>query len=62
MAKEFKKGDRVKLNSGGPEMTVEVIDKTKTASLHCGWFDDKNKRQSGDFDPETVSLSTHGYM
>ena len=62
MAKEFKKGDVVKPNSGGPEMTVEAIDKTKTASLHCTWFDDKHKRQSGDFDPETVSLPDRGYM
>ena len=62
MSQEFKKGDVVKLNSGGPEMTIEAIDKTKTASLHCFWLDGKNKRQSRDFDPETVSRPDRGYM
>ena len=62
MPQEFKKGDVVRRKSGGPEMTVEVIDKTKTASLHCSWFDDKNTPQSGDFDPETVSRPDRGYM
>ena len=36
---EFKPGDIVRLKSGGPQMTVESIDK-KDGGLLCLWFDE----------------------
>ncbi|MCY4596593.1 MAG: DUF2158 domain-containing protein [Bryobacterales bacterium] len=35
---EFKKGDIVKLKSGGPDMTINVI--TDRESAECWWFVD----------------------
>lgn len=46
MAK-FKRGETVRLKSGGPLMTVEAVEYED--AVGCTWFDDKQKRQSGNF-------------
>lgn len=40
---DFKKGDIVRLKSGGPEMTIEKIGQYNTSQekAQCTWFDDK---------------------
>lgn len=39
MAAEFQPGDVVRLNSGGPSMTVEtLIDDNGMVTVHCSWF------------------------
>lgn len=48
---EFKEGDRVRLKSGGPTMTVEEI---YDEDLSCVWFDkvgNKQVIQRGSFRP-----------
>ncbi len=68
----FKIGDTVILNSGGPEMTIEMIlgeennniilesqGETrgfKKGDLYCIWFDNKNKK-SDFFNKDTVYSS-----
>lgn len=42
----FSAGDTVRLNSGGPLMTVESVDDNR---CKCTWFDDKNKLQTASF-------------
>ena len=42
MAEEFKIGDVVKLKSGGPNMTVEVIGEQ---GVYCAWFDKSEKKE-----------------
>lgn len=50
----FKKGDRVKLKSGGPVMTVrhtgDYSPLHSEDGVDCVWFDDKNKVCSEIFD------------
>jgi len=41
---EIKAGDVVQLKSGGPQMTVNFVEKDEAA---CTWFDDKMKPQHG---------------
>lgn len=48
---EFEIGDVVQLKSGGPVMTVYNVD---GSSIGCIWFDDKNKKISAPFIPETL--------
>lgn len=48
----FKEGDVVRLKSGGPSMTVELIDET-TLQISCVWID-KGKQQRGNFAPATL--------
>ena len=55
----FKKGDTVRLKSGGPLMTVE--DSTWADAIKCTWFDDKNKRCKEDFDSEVINSSSDGF-
>ncbi len=45
----FKLGDTVGLKSGGPTMTVELIDGD---GVHCFWFDGKNLKR--DIFPEAA--------
>jgi uncharacterized protein YodC (DUF2158 family) len=37
-------GSVVRLNSGGPKMTVEFID--NKGKIHCSWFEDKTLSRS----------------
>jgi uncharacterized protein YodC (DUF2158 family) len=52
---EFKKGDLVKLKSGGPIVTVVEVEPN---NLRCSWFDQSGKRHFDYFDPETVVIYT----
>jgi uncharacterized protein YodC (DUF2158 family) len=50
----FKAGDSVQLKTGGPIMTVELIDEIVypgNVQVQCAWFDAKRKRQSDYFAP-----------
>jgi uncharacterized protein YodC (DUF2158 family) len=58
MAKnKWKPGDKVKLATGGPEMTVRVQtepDDILGEVVHCQWFDKNRKLQKADFDPDSL--------
>jgi len=49
---EIKKGDVVRLKSGGPNMTVSSIGQ-KSGNVTCQWFMD-DKLESGVFSPESL--------
>ncbi len=54
---EFQKGDVVKLNSGGPAMTVNWIgEKFGELKVGCSWFDEKHKLEHSVFCPEMLAL------
>ena len=59
---KFKVGDTVKLNSGGPKMTVQKLshyfmwDSTEevfNGMVLCTWFE-KDKRRGGEFNQATL--------
>jgi uncharacterized protein YodC (DUF2158 family) len=52
----FKVGDIVKLRTGGPDMTVQVIvpDLPLGPMVSCAWFDDRKQLQQGMFAPATL--------
>lgn len=50
---EFKVGDRVKLRSGGPAMTVTSTSESRSRSVFCRWFDN-GILHSDSFEPETL--------
>ena len=50
---EFKVGDIVRLKSGGPKMTVEIL--LGDGELKCQWFDG-SELQEARFDPDVVLL------
>ena len=59
--KKFKKGDTVKLNSGGPLMTVEEVKdkysdgvKIEGYDVDCVWFI-QNEPREGRFDQDMLS-------
>jgi uncharacterized protein YodC (DUF2158 family) len=57
---EFKKGDVVRLKSGGPEMTVENTGERAMIggqAVWCTWFENSGRKQSlarDTFDPEIL--------
>jgi len=53
---EFKKGDLVKLKSGGPKMTVEEL--WNDDELKCSWFDKDHKVQHATFSRDAVEIDT----
>jgi uncharacterized protein YodC (DUF2158 family) len=63
--KKYKKGDKVKLKSGGPTMTVEEY-KTSISqelkrvesdtSVMCSWFDKNDIRHYEQFEQDTLEL------
>jgi uncharacterized protein YodC (DUF2158 family) len=60
MAHDFKKGDLVRLKSGGPRMTVAglgegAIDGQRLVS--CTWFDQRNNPHSQAFDPDVLEIT-----
>jgi uncharacterized protein YodC (DUF2158 family) len=52
MKTHFKKGDTVKLKSGGPKMTIEFI--TCFDTIMCVWFDKQEHKQKGTFYEEAL--------
>jgi uncharacterized protein YodC (DUF2158 family) len=50
---QFRVGDVVQLNSGGPEMTISFI--LPTGKVFCVWFDGSEKREET-FPPEAIQL------
>ncbi|WP_404711498.1 YodC family protein [Sphingomonas sp. MMS24-J13] len=59
---DFTKGLKVRLKSGGPNMTVTDVGTDSYAEnaphdrVWCQWFDDKMKLQKGDFPFEAVDI------
>jgi uncharacterized protein YodC (DUF2158 family) len=63
MTENFKEGDTVRLKSGGPLMTISLIDQ-ESNSASCEWFDSKKEFKAADFyltslmhDDNSVSIS-----
>jgi uncharacterized protein YodC (DUF2158 family) len=56
MEKQWKAGDKVRLVSGGPEMTVhsQVTTEFEGESVHCQWFDKEGKIHRDNFAPESL--------
>jgi uncharacterized protein YodC (DUF2158 family) len=55
--KDWKSGDKVKLASGGPPMTVQSVGIPLYGSkpmVSCQWFDKDGKLQKGSFPPESL--------
>lgn len=50
---QLKKGDVVKLKSGGPNMTISFIDNEFGTMFECQWFD-KGELKHATFSPETL--------
>jgi uncharacterized protein YodC (DUF2158 family) len=59
MANQFKAGDVVVLNSGGPKMTVSEVGThpiNNKPRVWCEWFDG-SKKIDDDFAPESLQLA-----
>lgn len=54
MTQGFKKGDVVRLKSGGPRMTVAELGQSLVS---CTWFDERNNPHSQAFDPEVLETA-----
>lgn len=54
MSNQFKAGDVVRLNSGGPIMTIQEVEGDQ---VFCVWFD-KTKQMHGRFPAVTIKLYT----
>ena len=57
MAREFEVGDRVRLKSGGPPITVAGIDETDTHGVRRQWLQDDGKPESRYFRPTALKPS-----
>lgn len=61
MSEGIKKGDMVRLKSGGPNMMVTYVGEGAYGGadlvVFCEWFDEKNKPQKQDFMLTSVELS-----
>lgn len=56
MSNKFKKGQIVKLKSGGPDMTIRaVLASEESNEYYCSWFAGK-KLEDGRFSEETIEL------
>jgi uncharacterized protein YodC (DUF2158 family) len=56
MPKQWKSGDKVRLPSGGPDMTVKVqVSKEFEGEIVvCQWFDREGQLQNGEFAPDQL--------
>jgi uncharacterized protein YodC (DUF2158 family) len=56
MAKQWKAGDKVRLVSGGPEMTVKWQNRLQYEGeiVECQWFDKNDCLQKGQFSPDQL--------
>ena len=50
---KYKIGDIVKLKSGGPEMTVQILPDNRHSNYRCQWFAGK-KLESGIFQEDSL--------
>lgn len=55
----FEEGCTVRLNSGGPHMTIKKID--TYSAITCIWFDNNNKLQTSEFTEYEISLVNQYY-
>jgi uncharacterized protein YodC (DUF2158 family) len=56
----FKKGDVVRLKSGGPSMTVDDFGNKEFGGgplVFCSWFDADQKHCSKNFAPESLEIA-----
>ena len=61
-AQAFKAGDTVRLKSGGPLMTVELVhDNYGSPQVSCTWFE-KTKLERGGFVPDALKISDDSYV
>lgn len=51
---QWKKGDVVRLKTGGPRMTIDEILAT-SGKVNCVWFDDDHKVQREVFDSQSLA-------
>lgn len=53
---EFKKGETVRLKSGGPPMTITNVGQSSYQGMlvWCVWFDDKHVKKEDVFPPEAL--------
>ncbi|MBK5646663.1 MAG: DUF2158 domain-containing protein [Acinetobacter sp.] len=61
MEQNFKIGDKVQLNSGGPVMTVNVVDpdsygRAQTDMVQCVWFDKNDVPVYREFVKATLAI------
>ena len=56
MPKQWKPGDKVKLASGGPDMTVreQGVGQFSGEFVACDWFDKDGTHQHADFKPDQL--------
>jgi uncharacterized protein YodC (DUF2158 family) len=60
MTHDFKKGDVVRLKSGGPRMTVAELGEGAIhgqSLVSCTWFDERNNPHSQAFDPDVLEIA-----
>jgi uncharacterized protein YodC (DUF2158 family) len=55
---QFKPGETVRLKSGGPLMTVQLI--ASDGDVWCEWFDSKQAHQSKGFTPTSLVADDGG--
>jgi uncharacterized protein YodC (DUF2158 family) len=54
MAKQWKQGDVVQLESGGPHMTVHTHDPTSDTEVYCSWFTPAGDVKRDKFGPDQL--------
>jgi uncharacterized protein YodC (DUF2158 family) len=54
----MKIGDKVRRKAGGPDMTVVDVQESDSGefTIHCVWYDEKNKEQQGQFPAKKLVL------
>jgi uncharacterized protein YodC (DUF2158 family) len=51
MPTTWKTGEKVRLKSGGPRMTIDWVDVER---VHCQWFDSSHKLQAASFPADSL--------
>lgn len=60
MGTQFKKGDIVRLKSGGPDMTIDdIVTLTGKSRVRCVWFAGR-KHESALFEPSSLVPGSPG--
>jgi uncharacterized protein YodC (DUF2158 family) len=53
---DFRRGDKVRMKSGGPQMMIETVgDHYGQPTVWCKWYDGKNFREET-FSPDSLEL------